>query len=415
MDAVRSDFLSHDFFCKVREEGLVYTNCISQAPHTSTSHASILTGLYPFNHGVRWLVDYRVKGKLLQEILKDNDFRTAAFVGGFPLANGDLDRGFDLFDYREVVNDTKEGRERFMPANIVVQGAINWLEDNRCKNNFVFLHFFDAHLMLRSEFGKSPWPAKDDTGLFINIEEHLGRRRRRYQEECDFIGNQLGVLVNLSDIDLLIITADHGTKMEGEKDYPWVYNSKGEKVGTQFHVAELYEQQLKVPLFFWGAEVESRLVTEQVRSVDISPTILDMLNIDCPAVDGQSLLKENYPEYAYSETYFAQLVKANTRAYELYNNNEWGWSDIDSLVSIRTNRYKLICTANGQIKPYRFYDLEADPLEEDDLIDKPCLIDKKKALENYLLHLIENDKQMELHSKILDAKVKKRLKTLGYL
>ncbi|MFW6110445.1 MAG: alkaline phosphatase family protein, partial [Thermoproteota archaeon] len=85
MDCVRPDYLDTPFFRKLRGESLEFTNCIVQASHTSTSHTSILTGLYPFNHGVRWLVNFSVEGKMIQEILKEEGYATAGFIGGFPL------------------------------------------------------------------------------------------------------------------------------------------------------------------------------------------------------------------------------------------------------------------------------------------------------------------------------------------
>src|SRR3989337_1730577 len=105
MDCVRPDYLVSPSFERLRSNGLVFTQCIAQAPHTSTSHASILTGMYPFHHGVRWLVDFKVQTPMLQEMLKDKGYKTAAFIGGFPLSKGNLDRGFDLFEHTPVCSD----------------------------------------------------------------------------------------------------------------------------------------------------------------------------------------------------------------------------------------------------------------------------------------------------------------------
>lgn len=392
MDCVRPDFLNTPFFRKIRGEGLEFTNCIAQAPHTSTSHASIFTGLYPFNHGVRWLVNFKVKGRMLQEILKKNGYETAAFIGGFPLTAGDMDRGFDLFEHREIVNDEMEGRSFFDPANVLTLRAIEWLNKRKTDDNFVFLHFFDAHLTLRSEFVHET-PERDERGVYKHVERYLGRRKRRYREEVEFMSSQIQLLTELCDLDLLAVTSDHGEKMQGEKNYPWVFNLKGKRISSHFHEVELWDIQLKVPLLFWGKDVEIGSVDEQVRSIDIMPTILEFADIEQPHVDGISLLSQECPKYAYSETYFAGLVEENIHARKMDKKHKWGWRDIDPMVSIRTNKYKLICTAKGKIVPVMFFDLEADPNEEKNLLNQ---LDVQKDLQNELTEILKDDEQWKI-------------------
>lgn len=397
MDCVRSDkFFEHKFFFELAEKNLSFNNCIVQAPHTSTSHASILTGLYPFNHGVRYLIDFNTKGKMLQEYLKEDGFQTAAFIGGFPLLQGDLHRGFDHFEYGTFVKDHYEGRDRYIPANILIQKALEWMATKSSKDNFIFLHFFDAHLTKRSDFTS-------------------GRRTRRYMEEIDFMAQQIKLLLELADIDLLVITADHGDKLEGEHNYPWVINSRGEKAGSHFHEVELYDIQLKTPLIFCSKDIGAQRVESQVRSIDITPTILEFIgNKKGEKVDGKSLLREENlkAEYVYSETYFAQMTRENRHTYEMNQKFDWGWSGHDSLVSIRTEDWKLICTANGSIIPYMLFEKEN---EEKNIIENhPEIVEE---LKNKLFKIIEGDKQYEITSsgKIEDQEVIDRLKSLGYL
>jgi len=389
MDCVRPDYLTYSFFDRLKKEGEEYTNCIAQAPHTSTSHVSILTGLYPFSHKVRWLLDFNVKGQMIQEVLKENGYETAAFIGGFPLTTGNLNRGFDIFEHREVVNDTLEGRSFYDPANVLSMRAIEWLDKRKTSDNFVFLHFFDAHLTLRSELVHQR-PEKDEKGIYRNIGRYLGRRERRYREEIRFMSEQLQLLLDLCDPDLLVITSDHGEKMQGEKNYPWVYNSKGKQISSHFHEVELWDIQLRVPLLFYGSGIQNKLVAEQVRSIDIMPTILDLVDIKPPKTDGISLIEEKYPKYAYSETFFSQLMEKNVHSFEMDKEHSWGWRDIDPLVSLRTNRYKLICSAKGKIKPLMLFDLAKDVEEEKNMLDKNRV---QKRLEHELVELLRNDDQ----------------------
>jgi hypothetical protein len=79
---------------------------------------------------------------MLQEYFKKNGFNTCALIGGFPLTLGNLDKGFDVFEYKPTLNDKIEGRGEFSPANDLITRAINWFEGNKGKNNFMFIHFF---------------------------------------------------------------------------------------------------------------------------------------------------------------------------------------------------------------------------------------------------------------------------------
>jgi arylsulfatase A-like enzyme len=150
VDCARVDAFSHRFYETQKARGSYYDTCIVQAPFTSPSHASMLSGLYPFNTGVRWLIDYEIDEdvRMLPDVLADKGYNTAAFTGGYPLPTGDLGDHFETFEHITTVNDRKEGRQEYGPANVVVAEVTNWLDDHEGEDNFVFLHCFDLHFTL---------------------------------------------------------------------------------------------------------------------------------------------------------------------------------------------------------------------------------------------------------------------------
>src|SRR5262249_48326180 len=93
-------------------KSVVFENAYSVAPITLTSHTTILSGVYPNKHGVRDNAVFAPAPQpLLQESLKSDGYRTAAFVSGAPLLSRfGLARGFDLYD------DDFAGRERTADA-----------------------------------------------------------------------------------------------------------------------------------------------------------------------------------------------------------------------------------------------------------------------------------------------------------
>ena len=416
VDCARPDAFGHRFYEVKKATGSYYDTCIVQAPFTSPSHTSMLTGLYPFNHGVRWLIDYETDATTLPQILSEEGFETAGFTGGYPLPTGNLGEGFDTWEHHADLEDRMEGRQEFGPANRLVNRAINWLDDREGGDNFVFLHFFDLHFTLRSEFGNRERPDFDDQHVYENVEQYIGRQERRYHEEADEVGRQLELLHDLIDVDVSVLTADHGSKMPGEHGYPWVYDHAGDRVGSQFRAVELYDELVRVPLIFDGPEFPDRTVHEQVRSVDVVPTLLDALGLDCPDVDGASLLDGEHPEHAYSETYHGQLTRENRLTYRMDENYEFGWNDLDSLVSVRTNEWKLICTANGDLVPTELYHVAQDPAESRNRLGEDGEAEEAaRELAEVLEGWIGDDDQRYETADEVDSETREHLEDLGYL
>jgi arylsulfatase A-like enzyme len=294
-----------------------------------------------------------------------------------------------------------------------VNRAVNWFDDHEGEDNFVFLHFFDLHFTLRSVFGNGEEPPFDENHVYENVEQHLGRQQQRYYEEADFVARKLELLFDLIDVDVSVVTGDHGSKMPGEHGYPWVYDSKGNRVGSQFRAVELYENIIRVPLFITGDEVPNQTVHEQVRSIDITPTLLDVLGLDVPDVDGQNLIEGNKPEFAYSETYHGQLTSENKLTYRMNENYDFGWNELDSLVCLRSNEWKLICTANGDLQPVELYHIAQDPGESRNLIRNES--DVVETFFNKLTNMVSNDEQRYVTGDKVSDEVRDHLEDLGYL
>src|SRR5262245_53105398 len=87
---------------RLAREGLRFERAYAHVPLTLPSHATIMTGLYPFTNGVRDNGTFRLAGKpMLAAALKSAGYRTAAFIGAFVLdARFGLNDGFDRYDDR---------------------------------------------------------------------------------------------------------------------------------------------------------------------------------------------------------------------------------------------------------------------------------------------------------------------------
>src|SRR5438552_16324399 len=144
-------------------EGVRFDFAHAHAVVTLTSHASILTGTYPFQHGIRDNSGYRLPSgaRTAGTLLKQAGYATAAFVGAFPVhSRFGLNQGFDVYDDR--FGETRAPTEFVMPerpATAVVPLARDWIartanDEPRTANVaihpwFVWVHLFDPHAPYR--------------------------------------------------------------------------------------------------------------------------------------------------------------------------------------------------------------------------------------------------------------------------
>jgi arylsulfatase A-like enzyme/Tfp pilus assembly protein PilF len=306
--------------------GALFRHAESAVPLTGPSHATILTGLYPPAHGTRDNVVFPLaaRHKTLAAILKGAGYRTAAFVGAYPVAASfGFGQGFD--DYDEGFHQSQvpgEGAER--PGNEVADAAVRWLGERKGGGPFfLWTHFYDPHAPYTP-----PSPFR---------EEFAGRP---YDGEIAFADAQVGrVLQALEtaghrDDTVVIVAADHGESLGDH--------------GERTHAVLVYESTLHVPLLMAGPGVPAgRDVSARVGLVDVLPTALGLLGVRAPAgLVGRDLRP------AFAER---KLPAQGLYAESLFGRLNCRWS---SLRVFYDGDWKLIEGAEPEL-----FDLAADPGE----------------------------------------------------
>jgi len=362
LDTVRADVAYSGKFKPVndlRKDSVSFLNTISSSPLTPVSHATVLTGLQPYNHGIRHLFKEKLdRGAVtLAQIFKKQGCATGAIVS-CPGMNKwyELCKGFDHYDDAIprlpdgsdplATVDVKKRGTALKRAEIVVERAGKWLEKNKDKSFFLFLHFFDAH-----------WP--------YEAPQKFGGDNY-YEEEVAYSAHYMGEFIEklkydgLYDNITIVCFSDHGEDLNGL--YP---NDKGgEKLGHPEelgHGCLLYDQTQKVVFIVKDKDLEkNKDISGQVRLADIAPTVLDLLNIDKKTMkfDGVSLLpiikgEKKLNLLGYSETFYPQEQTEATGG---------KFTDTRNKKSFRIdNKYKIITHLESD--KVEFYDLENDPDE----------------------------------------------------
>jgi len=367
---------------RLAARGLRFAHATTVAPLTLPAHSSLMTGTFPAFHGVRdnggfYLGDDQLT---LATVLRARGYQTGGFVSAFVLdhrwgiARG-FDRYYDDFDLaRYRVDIGLDAVQR--PASEVVSKAIEWLDRDAARPFLAWVHLYEPHApydppeAIRARFPPTMIGAYD--GEIATADMQVGR----------LIDHLAGA--GRLDRTLVVLLGDHG-------------ESLGEH-GEEQHGFFIYDADVRIPLIIAGAGVPSRVVDDQVRIVDVMPTILQLLGIDVPpGVQGRSLLPllrgEHMDLVAASETW--------------YPRHHYGWSE---LTSIRDGRYQLIAAPRREL-----YDLQLDPAELHDVAaDNPLRAD---ALERALRTFVAQTSASRAPAapRPVDPDVEERLRSLGYV
>ncbi|MER5458449.1 sulfatase [Micromonospora sp. NPDC002389] len=360
LDTVRADVAYSGKFPGVeglRRRGVTFRQAVSSCPLTPVSHATVFTGLQPPNHGIRHLFREQLRADVptLAERLREVGYRTGAVVScpGLNKWYG-IDRGFDFYDDEIpllpdgrdplAVGDVKLRGLALKRAPMVAERAGDWLAEQNTPF-FLFAHFFDAHW---------PYEPPEDVGVAVD---------NPYEGEVAYSDHYLGVLLDRlaaagHDIDSMLVVcfSDHGEDLGG-----WYSNDHAGERGHPYeegHGCLLHDATQHVPMIFSGPGVPTgREFHEQVRLVDIMPTVLDLLGLPATPTDGESMVSffrdlTGTSRPAYSETYFPQEKREASE-----------YRELRALASVRTDgRSKTIWqpVEGGAVD---WYDLTTDPDE----------------------------------------------------
>ncbi len=353
LDTLRADHLScyspqnvpTPHIDELAARGVRFLQAVAQVPLTAPSHASILTGTYPPVHKVRdmggFILDKSVP--TLASLAHEAGFETAAFVGAAVLSHiYGLNRGFET--YNDDMGAKQEegplpGAVAEIPGDTVTGRALEWLEQHRRgsgknnsgKNFFLWVHYYDPHfpydppMPFKAKYVKDPY-----SGEVAFTDAQVGRL-------LQWLGDH-----GLNEKTLIVLMADHGESLGEHGEYT--------------HGVFLYESTMHIPLIVAGPGIPGgQSVDQQVRSIDIMPTITDFLAIP-PGnrVQGTSLMplltsRKRVPtNYSYMET--------------LYPKTNMGWSELRGM---RTDQWKLIVAPKPEL-----YKLGEDPSETQNAKDR---------------------------------------------
>ncbi|MCD4653564.1 sulfatase [bacterium] len=362
--------------------GLIRETMFTVIPHTTPAHASLLTGLYPVNHGSRDNA-FAIRNDVptIAEIMKLAGYNTAGSVGHFLLSGktSGFDRGFDAY-WSPPEPDSQPHKKAngktvfplatnaFRPWKNVNSHASQWLKTVQ-EPYFLFLHYYECHGPY-----SPPVPWNKIEGLHLYDGEIAGIN-------CA-ISNILHMLTDRGTLDTteIIVTADHGESL-GEHGY-------------QGHGYHLYYPSMSIPWITWGGKGFNGIWMGISRIMDIMPTILAHREMPVPLkLDGKAESSDVKNIFGESPSLYAGEPQRRIR-------------------SIRNSRYLLINRKNTDNT--ELYHTRDDPAELNNMFKEIPL--KTKLLMSQLTEWTDADTAKVLRpEEQLDPGVLDALKALGYL
>lgn len=274
--------------------GQIFERFYAATASTQPSHASLLTGLHPWEHGVtRNGTVLAPRYETLAERLRTAGYRTGAVVASFPLApRFGFAQGFDRYvaefdvgvEFGEWEQMEIDPNHFYSLADAVTDRALALLDELGGSRQFLWLHYFDPH----DPYGDRGvekiqlWQLYD---LALAREPTLPDRirlaRLNYERDVAALDRALGrVLMRLrGDLDRydthVVVTSDHG-------------ESFGEE-GSLGHGVRLTPEQVHVPLLVVSPRFEPGVRRDPAGSVDVAATLLAMAGIDAGDMRGRDL------------------------------------------------------------------------------------------------------------------------------
>lgn len=362
LDGARVDRINESsHFVKLMKNGTFLNNVNTTIPYTIGSVNATFSGLYGKDNGIdAYYKMFRLKDsiKILPEVLKEKGYFTACDLLSEKIISK---RGFDIHQFHdEFKDDLKKRHSEFLKR---------CKEESKGKPMFIFLHFTRIHTKTVSEvLKKYEW---NDKKFYENKEANLSNYDKVFQEAGSYAELIKEVIdeMKIEDETIIIFFSDHGTGV-------------GERFGERNYGSFTFEETIRSFYLFIGKRIVKNRINSSLReTIDIFPTILDLVGIKKIKLPGESfaqfLTKESEKlkdkPYVFSETGALQGPYPSPKEPNVF--------------CIKNSKYKLIF--NKSIDEWQLYNIQEDHNEKENIFGKNPKIDEE--LQKRLISWIKRD------------------------
>jgi arylsulfatase A-like enzyme len=444
---------------KLIQDGVYFKQTISSGQSTIPSVSSMFTSLHPFESLVLDRNLFKINPRISTYVdkLRDEGYKTFAIVQE-PLTH----LGFQNIFGDNLVTYNHAEKKLWSGLGNEILEDFNFIKKH--EPWFCYMQFYDLNLLIYPEqerLDKGPKEIKN-----------VKYGKNEYEQIISAQDKWIGEIIKKVDLEntLIILTSDHGLESgayddklqkfsdlqrirknispgnalkiglkfktiipfrkkfaDKYKDYVQIIKEKKQKPELEnlenqnlspyvkrlmrlsiWHTSNIYDDRVHVPLIFYGYNSPSgKIVNELTRSIDIFPTIFDICNLsNFTNRRGKSLRPLMFDED------FNELFAFIESTVNLTNAAD------PNLIGLRTSEFKYFRNRSNELKNIHLYDLQKDPLEENNIYLKHPEIIKK--FENELIVIDKNKKfLMEKFTDEIELEeaeyIEKKLKEAGYI
>lgn len=413
-----------------------FSQAISSVDGTILALNSIFTGHFPFQTGIR-AKKLLLKENNFLEILKKNGYHICGLVPN-------LTSFLPLIEYFE--NDKNTFYEGPPPESLgtsLTKKILNFLESEKSRTPwFYYLHLFDLHPLRE---GRIPQGIENFNNKIFGSSSY-----ERTVSSIDFWLGKIFQHIDFSNT-IIIITADHGERIPyenirtvdfepklvsivkfGKRFFPKsthqlggkflfkirnvIAKSKTKKVNKHltnyqtrlrdpYFTLSLFDELIHIPLLFAGHSINSRIINQLVRHIDIFPTICELIDIkyQIKTIHGRSLVPMIQGKIMDEEPTYL-----HTMPYQQISSSD--------LIGIRNNNYKYFRSAHNKVDNVNLYDLIHDPYENNNIAHTSThLVEQFEQILTQIQKNSLSDYKDEEISEQEMKRIEKELKRLGYM
>ena len=412
---------------RLADESVVFENATAHAPWTLPSTASLLTSLYPQQHGaggrIPSFTGLHPSVETLPERFGEAGYATHAIVNvAFLGESFGVTRGFESLDIRSYSNNIE-----VRSADETTSAALAWLdalETRAQKPFFLLVHYFDVHAVyappqpFRGQFAAPADRESDDfvfgtrqhmialrQGLLALDPQIIARAEKLYDGEVAYMDSQIGRLLDGLDArghgenTITVFTTDHGEEFLDHGGFE--------------HGHTLYRELTDVPLLFCvppelGGGAAGRR-PHPVGHIDVAPTLCELTGLEpAAAYMGESLVPLLTADAESGERFAERVLFAHGDFWDA------------PLSSARVGEFKVIVPAgperDGAAAPAELYRWQSDPREVEDLANRePEVVEELEEVIEELEAAARRFDGVDKANKVeLGEAVRDHLESLGY-
>lgn len=334
--------LKTDSLDKILRSGLYFNNCVSAAPYTSASHAAYFTGIWPLRNGIYEFFNRKLIQPTIFEYAKDQGYKTI-FQTDFPVILGHalgFTKGIDRYfienegsAFKALVKNSRNNTLSFFHFGSVHYpygfhtikfGGKDYL--NKVYSLEKKYHISSKEIQKLGDVLTETFRDKKDTKLLLRYKYIIFEKlykRGMYNDLFSLYLEGINYFLEhrfkkfISDVKnfvdknnaILFIFSDHGEE--------WDVHSEG-------HHNTLSENVLRVPLIVYGKQISPRIEESLVRTIDLAPTIIDLLphQVEKNNMDGlklnifNSARNDASAKYAISQVWTSIATKKQIARYQ---------------------------------------------------------------------------------------------------